>query len=298
MAETNAPTPTELRVVTAWGTSRHDLVVALVHPGEKALGIRRTFLMRLVGDRELALVEVVPEILHHTWRADHGTVYCPLADGRMLIREPDGSWQTEVICRHPEAFDAILGFSGVTADEDVVLLLSNVLFVRRGPGLWQEHAMPDEIDMVNSLHGLAANEVYITTAPGLLQWDGAGVAEMEGPDEELFGVVITPADELYVAGEALHRFTEANGWQRVEAPVFDFTIGMTTFQGRVYIAALDGICSVTDSIATLEDPLPSNSLITAGDVLVAIGSESGAKLHYGATWSALVLPSIVAGESL
>lgn len=298
MAEPNPPTPTELRVVTAWGTSRRDLVLALVHPGERDLGIRRTFLMRLAGDG-LALVEVVPEILRRSWRADHGTVYCPLGDGRMLIREADGSWQHEVICGRPEQFDAILGFSGATPDEDVVLLLtSNALFVRRGPSRWEEHAMPDDIDMVNSLHGLAANEVYITTAPGLLQWDGRAVTAMESPDEELFGVVVTAPDELYVAGEALHRFTDADGWQPVEAPVADFTIGMAAFEGRAYVAALDGICSVIDGTATLEDPLSSNGLVAAGDVLVAIGADAGAKLHDGSTWSALALPSIVAGGSV
>ena len=70
------------------------------------------------------------------------------------------------VCARDDPLEAIIGFSGSTADEDTLLACGSTSLFVRSAGQWSEHPLPDNVAELYRLHGRSAEEVYLCTDAG------------------------------------------------------------------------------------------------------------------------------------
>jgi hypothetical protein len=288
----------ELKPLTAFGRSRADVSIIAVQLEEWAhANPIRSFRLRLDRD-EATLVETLHEIPTRVFQADRGTVYCLSGLGQLRILDR-GRWTTERVCDADEEFNDLFGFSGTTLQEDQIFVVSNTgLFVRRAAGRWETYAIPEGFEVANCIHGLRPDELYIGVDGGLVRWDGRTLAPVEGPDDEVIALLVRSEEEMLAVGNEIHRWTEAEGWTALESPVEGLAAGLLTFQNDVYLASFEGILRADGLDFKRVDPFPCNGLVAVGDILLAMGRDSGLAVLEHGRWSRIRLPRLARGGTL
>jgi hypothetical protein len=239
---TDAPA---VHIHTAFGPSLAEALILCSQRDEWGddEGPQRAFVVGLTGldeDGELGaeIRETLPSPVHRSWSSDNGTTYCSSNAGELWVHGTSG-WTRERACEEPLQLEWIWGLSGSTPEEDELFVSDEQrLFVRRG-GTWQALEVPGNIEMINGIHGLRGDQIYLATDAGLYLWDGHGLHGHPAPGGEALAIRVLSEDEMLLAADnALHRWTRAEGWVHIEGP--DPTIALVEDGSDVFIGTIDG----------------------------------------------------------
>ena len=289
----------ELLMLTGFGNSAASSRILAVQPDEfgEEEWKPRTFVFGLQG-RSLGLVETLAAPIDECWMSANGASYCPTNNGQLMCHV-NGQWRLRPVCNRNEEFGAIIGFSGPTPAEDQLIVCgSSSIFVGSVAHGFIEVAMPDGVEEVWRLHGLKPNEVYVCTDAGVMRWDGRAMRQIDGPDDEIFDVLVLSPTELIAVGEEAHRWVDGNGWSHVRSALKDLAQGMCLFQNQVMLPALDGVGRMEGNEIKRLSKFSSNQLISCGDTLMAAGADGGLSVFNGTDWVRIKLPRIAPGEAL
>lgn len=287
--------PKELSVITAFGESVDSAIVLAAQPDEEEqeFGAERTLVLRIEGGVG-RIVDVLPSPVVESWRSESGKAYCT-SNGGQILTYFNGTWDREKVCQKDEYFRGIWGFGGKTDRDDIVIICSNESLYVRDKQSWSEYPMPQTVEIVKRIHGLSPDEVYVCTDDGLLCWNGKELKEIEGPDDELRGVLVLSDQKILVTGDRLHLWSDKEGWRVLDSPAGeDHTHAILPFGDDIFIGTLEGILRLRGS--KLEIVLDSfcNTLVSVGDAIIAAGDES--YLFDGKQWVLIQLPKLAFGE--
>jgi hypothetical protein len=286
----------ELQLATAFGPSLADAIFLAhqIDESEDDGGHRRSFVVRLGAAGAAKITETLPHPAYKSWRSSSGTAYVSSDDGELWIH--DGSaWTRERVCEERVQLGPIWGFAGATAADDTVVVATHTNLYVRSAGVWHSHAIPELTEMVMRLHGLAPDELYLTTGYGLWLFDGQTMQPVEGPQRDLSGIRVVSDDEIIVTGQQLFRWTRADGWNELPSPGGDrHTIAVEIFRERVYVGSASGVLRLDAGTPTLVGDAYCNLLAEVGDHLVAGGDKT--LVYDGARWRAIDLPVLARGQ--
>ena len=289
----------ELLMLTGFGNGPSTARILAVQPdefGEEEWPLR-TFVFGLQGP-SLGLLETLPTPIDESWMSANCATYCPTNNGK-LMRHVDGRWSSFQVCHRNEEFGAVIGFSGSTPEQDQLMICGSVsTFAGSTEKGFTEIAMPNNVEEVWRLHGLTPSEVYICTDAGLMLWDGHSVRAIDGPDDEIFDVLVLSPTELIAVGEDAHRWVDGKGWSKIRSAVKDLAQGMCLYQNQVMLPGLDGVGRLEGNEIKRLAKFSSNQLIACGETLMAAGSDGGLSIFNGTDWVRIKLPKLAPGEVL
>jgi hypothetical protein len=295
------PEKKPLRISTAFGPSRDQAVVLAVHPDEehapggKPRPDRRTFVLRLEGNRAV-LVETRPLPLVRSWYSTgSGVGYCSSVASDKLYKWQAGRWSEEVFHDKPVQFVRfVFGFPGPTPDADLLFLAAREgVFVRDARGwrlLKQAAGFPLQV------HGRASTEVFVG-GETLFRWDGKKLSAMESPEDDTIAVLQVTADDRLVGGDTYMSITTPAGtWERLPMPMKEFRT-MTELGGVIYAGTLDGgVARVLPGPGVaVTTPFNVALLANLGDALLASG-DGQTFVGDGTRWEPIQVPAYEAGQ--
>ena len=278
---------TELMMLSGFAVDDATAFVFSVRPDDWGDPKRDTFVHRVRADGAEWL-QTIRQPLNDCWWSRNGAVYCTTDTGEVIAFER-GNVTPERACPRIEPIEAIIGFSGATAADDVLIACGGTsLFVRRA-GRWSEHPLPDDVAELYRLHGSSADEVYVCTDAGLYLWNGAVLAQREGPDDEIADVFVRSATELVAVGDGVHLWSDALGWKQLKSPFGQHSVGLCSVGDSVYIPSRSGIARLTGTTLEKVSGTPSGQLVTVGDRVVAAGRDRGISFQAANGWQRLSL---------
>lgn len=288
--------PKDLYLMTAFQDTLNRLFLCTCHPDDydpNTSSFTRSILLSLEG-KTAKISHVLSHAIETAWRAKTGKVYCTSTGGQIYSHQGEG-WKREVVCDRPINFKWIHGFSGESEKDEVVFLPSvSGLFIKKD-GQWSEHPMPEGVEMIQNLHGLSPDDVYICTDAGLVHWDGKELSLVEAPDDNLLlSVLVLSDDEMLLAGKKLYCWTEKTGWKKLKSPAKTHTVAMVKWNNDVWIGTSDGVLRRSGNKMELVTKAHCNGLFDLGTGLLADGDEI--LLFDGKAWNQLTLPKLAVEE--
>lgn len=287
----------DLLVLTACGRSLESALIFSIKRSDwvaSDVWDHPTFILRVNND-SAQIIETFQQPIEDSWASMNGTIYCPTNHGQLLIYR-DGAWSKEKVCDRDESFGAIWGINDKSGKDDILFIVSNNSLFVRNKGLWSEHPMPEQVNIVYSLHGLKVDEVYICTDEDLLHWDGTELTEVEGP--EASGVLVISDTEMIAVGSTgLYRWIVNGNWKKVKIPTKSVANGMVCWNNQVFIPTSEGVLCLREGVVSKVSDFRCNRILDVGDALLASGGQGG--LHVttdGMAWSEISLPEIESTE--
>lgn len=283
--------PEELILTTAFGDSKEAAVLLAAQPEEleEEFGAQRAFALKLKNNEGIIVEEISHPIID-SWCSRSKKAYCSSDRGHIMTYQ-NGNWNREKVTGKEIEFKAIWGFSGLKAPDDTVFLGSDESLFILDKGIWNEHPMPQPVEMVSRLHGLSSDEVYICTDDGLLCWNGTELIKKEGPDDDLRGVIVISEQEILVTGDRLHLWSDEEGWKKLDSPgEEDHTLAICPFGDDIFIGTLNGVVRYRNGGMEMVTSEFCNILADVGDAIIASGDE--AYLFEDGQWKRLRLPSV------
>ncbi|MFT3925150.1 MAG: hypothetical protein QM778_21620 [Myxococcales bacterium] len=287
--------PKTLRVTSAFGRTLKEAILLAYHPDEYPKGIRRTFLLRLQGDRAVVLEER-PYLLGCAWYSSSGTTYCSVVDSGAIHRWHAGQWSEETFSSKPAEVRYVYVVPGAKPEDDTVFLAGEKqLFVRQA-GKWLSKRIPGQ-GFPFQVTGTSADQVYVG-ASELSVWDGKKLNSLESPDDDsMSGLALTADDRLIGGNDFISASTSDGGWERIPTP----------FKGVFMFARLgDDVYALTDKqgvakvypgpIQSFTRPLDALGLLAVGDGLIAFGRD-GVLAFDGTRWFEVHMPSCELGQA-
>ena len=287
----------ELLARAAFGESVESAVILAVQPDEwedSEEWSHRTFVLKL-KENEGTLIEILPDPIDEVWRSDNGTAYCPTSHGQLMVNR-NGIWSNEIICNRGVEFGPIFGFSGILDRDDILFTCDATnLFIRQKEA-WKEVGFPDEVEEIYKFHGLSPTELYFCADAGLYEWNGKDFTSLEGPDDELLGVLVLSNTEMIAVGDYIHHWSDDKGWQILESPVDNHAGGVVAWENSVLIPTLEGVLRLHSNQLEFVSDFSTNGLVNVGNGVIAFGADEGLSLFDGVSWRQITLPSVRPGE--
>lgn len=279
---------TELMMLSGFAVDDATAFVFSVRPDDWGDPKRETFVHRVRADGA-EWVQTIRQPVNDCWWSRNGVVYCTTVTGEVIAFER-GNATAERTCARVEPVRAIIGFSGATAADDVLIACGGTsLFVRRA-GRWAEHPLPDGVAKLFRLHGLTADEVFVCTDAGIYVWDGKAFASKKGPDDdEIRSVFVRSTTELVAIGDAVHLWSDVFGWQQLKSPFGQHSVGVCSSGDSLYIPSRWGILRLSDTTLEKASAVPSGRLVAVGNQVVAAGRDCGISFGAGNRWQRLTL---------
>jgi len=236
--------------------------------------------------------EWLPARLARAWRSPNGAVYCTGSHGQVMLLTPGGYRVEQVVDADDAMLSFVMGFGGKTENEDIVLAFSGLRAFLRVGGKWSEIAVPEDAEKLISADGRTANEVYWVTAGGVFLWDGREVTPVEGPNDELRGVLVRPNGDMLMTGmNALHVWSEgAQKWTRQKAPV-RLRAGMAEQNGVVFLATGEGVLRWDGKTFEMDaQGFDTIGFSTVGTQLFVMGGDEGLRMRRSNEWVPVAVP--------
>jgi hypothetical protein len=278
---------TELMMLSGFAVDDATAFVFSVRPDDWGDPKRETFVHRVRADAA-EWVQTMRQPLNDCWWSRHGVVYVTTDTGEVIAFER-GNATPERACARTEPVEAIIGFSGATAADDVLIACGGTSLFVRSAGRWSEHPLPDEVAELYRLHGLSPDEVYVCTDAGLYLWNGTVFAPRLGPDDEIVDVFVRCATELVAVGDGVHLWSDALGWKQLKSPFGRHSVGLCSVSDSVYIPSRSGIARLTGMTLEKVSGTPSGQLVPVGGGIVAAGRDRGMSFLTDRGWQRLQL---------
>ena len=281
------PTMIELLMLCGFAVDDATAFIFAVCPDDWGDPKRETFVYR-VHAGEAEYVQTIHHPLNDCWWSRHGVVHVTTDSAEVMSFER-GCVSTERVCPRVEALEAIIGFSGATSADDVLIACGNTSLFVRSAGRWSEYPLPDDVSELYRLHGRSADEVYVCTDAGLYLWNGQTFAPREGPDDEIIDVFVRSETELVAVGDGVHAWSDALGWSELKSPFGQHSVGLCSLDNSLYIPSRSGIARLTGTVLEKVCATPSGQLVAVGHRVVAAGRDRGLTVGTGNRWQRLPL---------
>ena len=286
----------ELMVKAAFGASVADSIILAAQPDEWDENYRahRTFVFNRLGD-EFQPNCILSGTIFSAWYSDSGTAYCPANQGTIYIYSK-GSWRREQVCTTDEKFQYVWGISGIDQNSDIIFVCSNRILYIRENGQWRD--IPFSENGIHKCHGLAPDEIYITSPSAILLWNGNIFEEHEIPDDYPRAILVLSDTELLLVGnDYIHLWSDENRWTQLTTPASSQGNSVLRFQDIVYIATLEGVLKYENGQIEWANQFECVNLFDLGDGMLS-ASPSASHIFDGLEWARVNLPKLAKDENV
>jgi hypothetical protein len=284
--------PKELNVITAFGKTTDSAIILAGQPDEleQEFSAERALVVK-IRNGNCEIIDTISYPIVNSWLSNSARAYCTSNEGYILTYF-DGSWDREKVSDKEDFFDGIWGISGDSDQQDAVFVTSDESLYIRQEEIWCEYPMPQQVERVTRLHGLAPDEIYICTDDGILCWNGKEIIEVEGPEDDPVGIIVLSKNDMIVAGyDGLYQWTTKSGWKTLNSPAEEPTAATLSFMDDVFFGTTDGVVRLRGEKLKLVCELFCNQLVSIGDAVIASGPDE-AYLFDQKKWHRLQLPKL------